>query len=174
MRRSQERDRRPTRYFRAGAGAVITNSRGRLLVFERADRPGAWQFPQGGLKSHETWREAIDREIREETGLVSGDLRLLTEYPEPLVYELPARAQSLKTGIGQVQRWFYFQLVNDDVEPPIPVDSEFRRWRWTSFDAVVRSVVAFRRPLYRRLRSHFRTVPRLERRSPIMRAHRAR
>ena len=153
---SRERGRRPSRYFRAGAGAVIANSRGRVLVFEREDKPGAWQFPQGGLKRRETWRQAVYREIKEETGLSASDLRLLGEYPEPLVYELPARAQSPKTGLGQVQHWFYFQLVSEDREPTIPRDSEFERWRWTSFDALLRSVVPFRRPLYRRLRTHFR------------------
>jgi putative (di)nucleoside polyphosphate hydrolase len=136
------------------------NGRRRVLVFERADKPGAWQFPQGGLKRRETWRQAVYREIKEETGFSARDLRLLGTYPEPLVYELPARAQSPKTGLGQVQRWFYFRLVHEDREPPMPRDSEFQAWRWMSFGMLLRSVVAFRRPVYRRLRTHFRSISR--------------
>ncbi len=39
----------PEEYFRAGAGAVVINREGLVLALERADIPGAWQLPQGGL-----------------------------------------------------------------------------------------------------------------------------
>ena len=43
----------PEEYFRAGAGAVVINDRGLVLALERADIPGAWQLPQGGLDAGE-------------------------------------------------------------------------------------------------------------------------
>jgi hypothetical protein len=49
----------PTQYFRTGAGAVIANAAGFVLAFERADIPGAWQLPQGGLEAGEEPLQAI-------------------------------------------------------------------------------------------------------------------
>ena len=50
---------RPARYFRAGVGAVVLEPNGRVLVLERSDVPGAWQFPQGGLDDGETPPEGM-------------------------------------------------------------------------------------------------------------------
>jgi len=49
--------------------AVVRRGDGRVLAFERADRPGQWQLPQGGLERGETPVEAAWRELGEETGL---------------------------------------------------------------------------------------------------------
>ena len=94
---------RPARYFRAGVGAVIFNPRGQVLLLERANVPGAWQFPQGGLDEGETPVEGARREAEEETGIPASALRLKGRYPGLLAYELPARAQTKRTGLGQVQ-----------------------------------------------------------------------
>lgn len=64
-------------YFRAGVGAVIIGSDGRVLAFERADTPGAWQLPQGGLEDGEDPLTAVLREIEEEVGLRRERLELI-------------------------------------------------------------------------------------------------
>lgn len=143
---------RPQRYFRAGVGAVILGRAGRVLVLERSDRPGAWQFPQGGLLEDEEPEDAIWREVHEETGLTSREVELVARYPEPLVYELPERARRKKTGMGQVQYWFFFRMRGDRPDVPMPPDGEFRAWRWTSFDEAVEQATTFRRRVYERLR----------------------
>jgi putative (di)nucleoside polyphosphate hydrolase len=150
---------RPRRYFRAGAGAVIVDRRGRVLALERADVPGAWQFPQGGLKKKERPLEAALREVVEETGIPKRDLRLLATYPELLAYELPLEAQSAKTGMGQVQYWFFFEWRrHSDGRPLIGHSKEFRASAWMPFDRVVRMAVDFRRPIYSKLRRYFRRL----------------
>jgi putative (di)nucleoside polyphosphate hydrolase len=148
---------RPARYFRAGVGAVITDGNGRVLALERSDFRGAWQLPQGGLKRGETAKTGVLREIEEETGIKPAALRLVGKYPELLVYELPPKAQSKKTGMGQVQQWFYFSLRKPADATP-PPEGEFRAAKWVAFDRVVSEVAAFRKPLYRKLRDHFSTV----------------
>jgi putative (di)nucleoside polyphosphate hydrolase len=145
----------PRQYFRAGVGAVITDGRGRVLVFERHSIPGAWQFPQGGMEEGEEPIDTAYREITEETGIPKRALRLLARHPDLLAYEVPPRARSSKTGRGQVQHWFLFRI---DPRTPLtdpPEDSEFRARRWASFDSAVRHVVGFKRPLYRKLRAQF-------------------
>jgi putative (di)nucleoside polyphosphate hydrolase len=148
---------RPDRYFRAGVGAVVLNARGRVLVLERSDVPGAWQFPQGGLEDGEEPLDAARREASEETGIPVDALRLLGQYPEPLAYELPEKAQSKRTGMGQVQYWFFFDTAADDVPlQQLPV-GEFRAARWVSFDTAVEGAAEFRRHIYWRLRLFYRS-----------------
>lgn len=112
----------PGHHFRAGVVAVVRRSDGRVLAFERADRPGEWQLPQGGIELGETPAQAAWRELEEE--IVGDGPRL-----------------------GQVHRWFEFRVRDDDVEPK-PDGREFRAWRWVEPAWLVEHVVAFRRPSY--------------------------
>jgi putative (di)nucleoside polyphosphate hydrolase len=151
----------PARYFRAGVGAVITDGRGRVLVFERSDIPGAWQFPQGGMEKEDA--EPVDgafREIKEETGIRRKALRLLDQYPELLAYELPPKARTLKTGMGQVHYWFLFKLKKPSAAVDLPPDAEFRAFDWVPFNKAVARAVSFRKPLYRKLRARFESKAR--------------
>src|SRR5918996_3894955 len=150
---------RPAKYFRAGVGAVITDGNGKILALERSDFRGAWQLPQGGLKRSETTLQAVIREIDEETGVKHGSLKLLSRYPELLVYELPAKVQSKRTGMGQVQQWFFFTLKKPPekkVKPP--KKGEFRAARWVPFTRIVSGAAKFRQPVYKKLRDHFATL----------------
>jgi len=142
-------------YYRAGSGAVIVNSNGQVLVFERSDIRGAWQMPQGGLDEGEEPLEAAMREIREETGIGSNDLELLDSYPEPLAYELPVEARSERTGRGQVQYWFLFGYKGDGQTLNILPKGEFCAWKWISFDQLIEQVVEFRRGIYKELARRF-------------------
>jgi putative (di)nucleoside polyphosphate hydrolase len=147
---------KPAKYFRAGVGAVIVDNGGLVLALERADIPGSWQFPQGGLEADETPLQGVFREIKEETGIREGRLRLVEAYPELLVYELPGKAQSPKTGLGQVQRWFFFTLKTPIPELRPPRNSEFQSASWMPFSDVVTGIVGFKKPVYERLYAHFR------------------
>jgi len=146
----------PSQYFRAGAGAVIVDRRGLVLAIERADTPGAWQLPQGGLKRFESPSQAVFREVEEETGISKRDLQLLDAYPEPLAYELPAGVWSKKTGRGQVGYWFLLRFEGADEAVNVARSSESSAWTWMRFDRLVRSVVDFRKPVYRRLHERFK------------------
>ena len=146
---------KPAEYFRAGAGAVIIDGRGLVLALERAGIAGAWQFPQGGLKSGEEPISAVYREITEETGIAGSALELLESAPEPLVYELPPEARSAKTGRGQVQYWFLFRFHGDESAINVERGGEFRAWQWLHFPDLLKATVEFRRPVYRRLAELF-------------------
>jgi putative (di)nucleoside polyphosphate hydrolase len=146
----------PAQYFRAGVGAVIMNSSGLILAFERADIPDVWQLPQGGLDACEEPLQAVRREVAEETGIQADDLELLESCPEPLAYELPAGARSDKTGRGQVQYWFLFSFSGMDNVIDVKSGAEFRSWQWMEFNALLHATADFRRPVYRRLIEQFR------------------
>jgi putative (di)nucleoside polyphosphate hydrolase len=135
--------------FRANAGAMVVDGQGRVLACDRADTADeAWQMPQGGIHRGEEPAEAVWRELAEETGLGAEHLELLAELPRWIAYELPQPWRSRKTGRGQVQKWFLFR-VRGDAPVVEPDGTEFRACRWMGPEELLRSVVEFRRPVYR-------------------------
>ncbi len=146
---------RSGQYFRAGVGAIITDGCGRVLALERSDIPNAWQMPQGGLEEGEEPLQAVLREIQEETGIPSSQLKFSGAYPELLAYELPPPARSQKTGRGQVHYWFLFKLRERGNAIDLHGSAEFRAWCWMSLEHLIDKTVEFRVPIYRRLATYF-------------------
>jgi putative (di)nucleoside polyphosphate hydrolase len=134
--------------FRAGVVAVVLNSVGEVLAFERSDIPDAWQLPQGGVDAGEAVTEAAWRELREETGLGPDDVELVGIHPDWLVYEFPEEIRAGSKRLGQAQRWFVFR-VRDDAVVPTPDGIEFVGWRWVEREWLIDQVVEFRRAVYR-------------------------
>ncbi len=142
-------------HFRASIGVLVLSRQGEVLALRRADTSeAAWQLPQGGLHGGEDPLEAALRELAEETAIPAGSVELLAVAPEWLAYELPAQFRSRKTGRGQVQLWHLFRFVGADTEIQ-PDGREFSAWKWLPLTALLAEVVAFRRPVYRRLREFF-------------------
>jgi putative (di)nucleoside polyphosphate hydrolase len=133
-------------HFRAGVVTVVQRLDGCVLAFSRVDVPDQWQLPQGGIEPGETPRRAAWRELREETGLGRGQVRLVDEYDGWTAYAWPSSMQS-SPRIGQAHRWFFFEPLLDDVVPE-PDGSEFDGWRWMSVDELIANVVDFRRGPY--------------------------
>jgi putative (di)nucleoside polyphosphate hydrolase len=141
--------------IRVGVAAVIADSEGRVLVLERRDVPGAWQFPQGGLRENEEPHAAIEREIREETGLGAGDLRLMAVRPDWLPYFLPAEYRSDKTEIGQIHKWYLFRAAASHPSVQLSPNGEFRDFSWRAPETAVADAVDFRRPVYEKVMEVF-------------------
>ena len=142
--------------FRASVGAIIINKHGQVLGLERRDIPGAWQFPQGGLKQDEALLDAVVREVLEETGLEEGDLELLASTPRWLAYELPEDARNAKIGRGQVQRWFLFRFTGQDEAITLGNGKEFAAWKWMPMAELVSNVVSFKGVVYQELAEEFK------------------
>ena len=136
-------------YFRAGVVAVIRRDDGKVMAFERSDRPGAWQLPQGGIDDGESPERAVWRELKEETGLGKKHVSLVGEHHDWTVYAWP---KPMRKGerLGQAHRWFFFELKRPDTKPR-PDGSEFSDYRWMSVGDLIDQVVDFRKGPYRQV-----------------------
>lgn len=127
---------------------MIRDRSGRVLVFRRAGRgAGSWQFPQGGIEQGESAREALARELAEETGLELASFPQVDEHPRWIAYELPPELRSAKVGLGQVQRWFVLHA--SGAVTPRPDGEEFDAFEWVSATEALERAANFRRDVYR-------------------------
>jgi ADP-ribose pyrophosphatase YjhB (NUDIX family) len=68
--------------IRPSVSAVIFDRRRRLLLQQRSDG-GQWGLPGGSVEIGESVRDAVRREVKEETGLIVSVRRLVGVYSEP-------------------------------------------------------------------------------------------
>ncbi len=140
--------------FRPNVGIILTSPRGQLLWARRVGGQNAWQFPQGGIKHHESAEAALYRELQEEVGLGPEDVAVLGVTRGWLRYRLPTRfvRQQEPVCIGQKQKWFLLELLGGDERVDLGGNAtpEFDQWRWVSYWYPVNQVVAFKRDVYRR------------------------
>lgn len=142
-------------FFRAGVVIVVRHpDLEHVLAFERVDARGSWQLPQGGMNEGETPLEAAWRELLEETGLGPDHVDVLAEYPDWVAYEWPEDLRKGKPNrrdrIGQVQRWFLFNVHHEGIVPT-PDGSEFVAWKWVTTGWLIDHVPEFRRAAYQRV-----------------------
>lgn len=141
--------------FRPNVGIILANDRGQVLWARRVGGRDAWQFPQGGIDDRESPEEAMYRELWEEVGLTDAQVRVVACTRGWLRYRLPRRM--LRRGgssafVGQKQKWFLLQLLDEDdhVQVDVSHKPEFDFWRWVSYWYPLSQVVAFKRDVYRR------------------------
>lgn len=140
--------------FRPNVGIVISDGAGKLFWGKRVGQSG-WQFPQGGINRGEKPEDALYRELYEEVGLESTDVKLIGATRGWLRYRLPekfVRKRSTPLCIGQKQKWFLLTLVSDESRISFTrADTpEFDRYAWVNYWYPVEQVIDFKQDVYRR------------------------
>jgi putative (di)nucleoside polyphosphate hydrolase len=115
--------------YRLNVAAILRNARGEILVCERLNELGAWQFPQGGVDEGESLEQALARELREEIGVAPEDIRIVTSRG-PYRY-LFGGGRTKKGYHGKEQYYFLCDFPGPDSRINVATDHpEFRAWKW--------------------------------------------
>jgi putative (di)nucleoside polyphosphate hydrolase len=137
--------------YRLNVGAILKRPDGRILIGERSNVAGAWQFPQGGVKKSETPKAALSRELLEELSLGSAYYRVI-ETKGPYRYLFPPGRT--KEGFdGQEQTYFLIEFTGTDSNLDVITDDrEFVRLRWIEPNEFqIAWVPKFKREVYRKI-----------------------
>jgi putative (di)nucleoside polyphosphate hydrolase len=74
--------------YRLNVGLIVINDKGKLLLCKRKNID-SWQFPQGGIDFGESPLKASKRELYEEVGIKSSDVKLISSTNEWFKYDVP-------------------------------------------------------------------------------------
>jgi putative (di)nucleoside polyphosphate hydrolase len=141
--------------YRPNVGAIIKKPDGKILIGERFNVSGAWQFPQGGVKKSERALEALARELKEEVSLEPAHYRII-QSNGPYRYLFPGGRT--KEGFnGQEQTYFLVELTGPDSSIEVGTEQpEFRRVRWIEpSEFQLGWVPRFKQDVYRQVFSDF-------------------
>jgi putative (di)nucleoside polyphosphate hydrolase len=120
---------RPDIRYRLNVAAILRNAAGEILIGERADRSGAWQFPQGGVDEGENLEQALARELMEEISLSPSAYRIVSTRG-PYFY-LFGGEKVVKGFHGKEQHYFLAEFTGSDRDIDVETEHpEFRDTRW--------------------------------------------
>ncbi|ALJ56392.1 RNA pyrophosphohydrolase [Candidatus Xiphinematobacter sp. Idaho Grape] len=119
--------------YRANVALILENTDGKILIGERSDIAGSWQFPQGGVRHGESLEEALYREVEEEV-LLLPYLYRIHQSKGPYHYRFPKTWRKGKI-IGQRQHYFHALLLSERTSLKMgDTSGEFRSLRWIDPD----------------------------------------
>lgn len=122
----------------------------KVLIMERADKPGYWQSVTGSIEADETPRDAAIREVSEETGLdaLAYDFQ---DWQASNVYEIyPHWRHRYAPGVTENREHLFGLMLPDTLAVTLAPDEHLRYewvdWReaakrvfsWTNVDALKR------------------------------------
>lgn len=138
--------------YRPNVALLLLNREGRLLVCERVNSKGAWQFPQGGADPGEPLEAALVREVHEEIGLPEGSYKIL-DVKGGYTYLYPGQVKKQKSYYdGQEQTYYLCKLKKSAPEINLCQQRhpEFSRFKWIKPQKFkLRWLPEFKRQVYR-------------------------
>lgn len=153
--------------YRENVGMVVFNSHGDVLVGERLNFPGSWQFPQGGIDPGESVEDAVERELFEEVGIKNAEI--IHKHNDWITYDFPEEVRQsgrFKNFRGQKQKWFLIYWDNTGKTCSLDHhEQEFREVKFIPLHSCLDTVVKFKRNVYETLIREF---------SPIIKAYTSR
>ncbi len=147
------------RHYRPNVAAIILSSKYphacEIFIACRNDIKDAWQFPQGGIDSNESPKEALLRELEEEIGTKEVDI--VAEHPEWVSYDFPETvAPKMYPYDGQTQKYFLVRLRHDSLVNLNTQEPEFSDYKFVSYEDIFHHITYFKRPIYKQVLEYFK------------------
>ena len=141
--------------YRLNVAAILRNGAGKLLICERLDRSGAWQFPQGGVDEGETLEQALVRELREEISVGPSTYQIRGSRG-PYFY-LFGNGKVVKGFHGKEQHYFLADFTGAPKDINVKTKHpEFRSIRWVNpAEFEIDWLPKMKREVYRRVFQDF-------------------
>lgn len=127
----------------------------KVLVAQRTDLSGVWQFPQGGIDEGESPQEAMFRELKEEIG--TDKVEIIAEHPSWLEYDFPETvAKKMAPFAGQSQKYFLVRLkpsAKIDINTPKPEFDDYKFIKIEDLDTLANQL---KKDVYNKVINYFR------------------
>ncbi len=138
--------------YRTNVGAILRRRDGHVLLCERIEPAGIWQFPQGGVEPTETLTESLWRELSEELGLQAPrDVLSIVGKGPPTTYDFPSDydAPITRKYRGQLQTLYLmdFSGTDEDFRLDAHHEPEFRDFQWVELETALDLIWKFKRPV---------------------------
>jgi putative (di)nucleoside polyphosphate hydrolase len=140
----------------------LRNTELKVLIGRRINDQG-WQFPQGGVHSGETYKEAMYRELYEEVGLTKDDVKIIASSSSLFFYKLPKDLINYRKKplcLGQKQKWYLLELSNQKATPDLAIADvpEFDRYEWIDYWEPANRVISFKQNVYKHALKHLNRI----------------
>jgi len=112
-------------------GVIITNGLKEVLLIERTIFPYGFTLPAGHVDLNEPPKIAAIRELKEETGIIAGDVELITE--ENLV------GDACRSG-ADIHYWHLYKYKTTKEEKIIPDAHEGKNPVWLTIDEALKNL----------------------------------
>ncbi|MFH0819522.1 MAG: WecB/TagA/CpsF family glycosyltransferase [bacterium] len=151
-------------FYRPNACAFIYQGE-KILVVERVDDPGHWQFPQGGLRKGEKIEQGILREMEEELGADQFRIKKIVLKAHKYIWDkhqwskkfITEKRKTFYPYKGQKQTLVILEFMGSDSD--IKLDrKEFTRWQWVTQDKLIKTLHPYRHTIGQKALEEFKKL----------------
>lgn len=107
-----------------------TQGRRYLVLRSALTRRPVWEFPKGGVEAGETERETAERELREETGLATGEYSIVDGFREEEQYVFTGGRGGTRRLISKRVVYFLAEAHTERVH----ISHEATEFRWVDYE----------------------------------------
>jgi putative (di)nucleoside polyphosphate hydrolase len=135
--------------MRIGVVGVFLNSEGKVLVCQRANDLGSWQFPQGGVDEGESMDHALVREMKEELGTEKFKIVKKSEVLTKYFFPKNLNSSIIKRFDGQLHHWYLLEFLDGHGPNLQSADGEFNDCMWVDPIDAIERIIDWKQEAYR-------------------------